>query len=120
MQVFSSLDLQQKTGEIQRAVVREPVVVTSHGKPRSVMMSVEEYRRLKAIAGEPVPDEAMPPPRTRKAVTVRGIDDPLGYDVSDFDAAVRQMLDDVRSGSKRAAVQAELARVRKVFGRSRA
>lgn len=43
---------------------------------------------------------------------VRGIDDPLGYDMSDFDAAVRQMIDDVRSGRKKYAVQAKLTRVR--------
>jgi prevent-host-death family protein len=54
---FSSLDLQQQTGEIQRAVAREPVLITSYGKGRSVMLSTEEYRRLKREAEEPVPPE---------------------------------------------------------------
>src|SRR3981081_1669310 len=44
---FSSQDLQQQSGEIQRAAVSAPVIVLSHGKPRSVVMSVEEFRRLK-------------------------------------------------------------------------
>ena len=47
MRSFSSLDLQQQSGEIQRAAVSAPVIVLSHGKPRSVVMSVEEFRRLK-------------------------------------------------------------------------
>ncbi|MGQ9365901.1 type II toxin-antitoxin system Phd/YefM family antitoxin [Azospirillum sp. A39] len=114
MQVFSSLDLQQRTGEVQRAVVREPVVVTSHGKPKTVMMSVEEFRRLKAIAGEPVSAEVLP--RPRRAATVRGIDDPLGYDIGDVATAARRMAEDARTGRTRAAVAAELARVRRAFG----
>ena len=55
MVAFSSLDLQKRTGEIQAAVAREPVVITHHGKPRAVMLSVDEYIRLKERAGEPVP-----------------------------------------------------------------
>ena len=78
MALFSSLDLQKRTGEIQIAAAREPVVITHHGKPRAVMLSVDEYIRLKERAGEPVPTEV----RAKRAVTVRLDDDPLGYDVS--------------------------------------
>ena len=44
-------------------------------------------------------------------------DDPLGYDMTDFDAAVGQMIADVKSGRTKAAVQAELARVRLAYKR---
>lgn len=64
---FTSLDLQQQTGDIQRAVAKEPVLITSYGKARSVMISAEEYCRLKSKAGEPVPSELT----AKRAVTVR-------------------------------------------------
>jgi prevent-host-death family protein len=108
---FTSLDLQQQTGEIQRAAAQEPVLITNHGKARAVMLSAEEFCRLKEVAGEAVPAEA----RTRRAVTVRPNEDPLGYDVSVFDAAVRRMSDDVRCGRTDGAVAEELARVRRMF-----
>ena len=113
MALFSSLDLQKRTGEIQIAAAREPVVITHHGKPRAVMLSVDEYIRLKERAGEPVPTEV----RAKRAVTVRLDDDPLGYDVSDLGAAARRMAEDALSGRAAEAVEAELARVRRRFGR---
>ena len=85
------------------------MLITSHGKPRAVVMSVEEFRRLKAKAGEPVPAEAEP----KAAATLRAADDPLGYDVSDFRAAALRMAEDFKSGRTREAIDAELARVRK-------
>lgn len=112
MQMFTSLDLQQRTGDIQRAAAREPVLITSHGKARNVVMSTEEFRRLKVKAGEVLPTEVV----RRQAVTVRAPDDPLGYDTSDLGAAVDQMLADVESGRTEAAVAAELERVRQLFG----
>lgn len=55
MKTFSALDLQKKTGDIQFAAAVAPVVITKHGKPRSVMMSHDEFVRLKRAAGEPIP-----------------------------------------------------------------
>ena len=46
MKTYTSLDLQQRTGDIQRDAVSEPVVITSHGRPRLVVSSVEEFARL--------------------------------------------------------------------------
>ncbi len=111
MQTFSALDLQQRTGDIQRAAVLEPVLLTSHGKPRTIIMSTDEFRRLKAAAGEPVPTEAV------EAVgkTLRGQKDPLGYDMSDYGAGVDKMISDVMSGRTKAAVEAELESVRRAF-----
>ena len=108
MQTFTSLELQQRIGDVQRAAAQAPVLLTTHGKPRSVIISTAEYARLKRAADEPVPPEVLP----RPARTVRGADDPLGYDTSDHATAVARMLDDVRTGRTKAAVQDELARVR--------
>src|SRR5258708_8549229 len=75
MREFSSLDLQQHSGEIQQSAAISPVVILSHGKPRSVMMSVEEFRRLKRAAGETLPPELERP----RAIVRRGPPrDPVG------------------------------------------
>src|SRR3954452_3648000 len=111
MHSFTSRDLQKQTGDIQSAATREAVLITCHGKPRAVMMSEEEYRRLKERAGEAVPADLIP---RKRGVTVRAEDDPLGYDVSDI-GAVRKMVEDVRSGRTADAVEAELAGIRRRF-----
>ncbi|HXZ17355.1 MAG TPA: type II toxin-antitoxin system prevent-host-death family antitoxin [Roseiarcus sp.] len=107
MQTFSSLELQQRSGDVQRAAAQAPVLLTSHGKPRSVILSTEEFARLKRAADEPVPPEVMP-----RARTVRGTEDPLGYDTTDQNAAIARMLNDVRTGRTKPAVKEELMRVR--------
>jgi prevent-host-death family protein len=43
----SSGELQRKIGQIQDLALAQPVTITSNGRDRLVMMSVEEYRRLK-------------------------------------------------------------------------
>jgi hypothetical protein len=43
----SSGDLQRRVGHIQDLALVEPVTITNNGRDRLVMMSVEEYRRLK-------------------------------------------------------------------------
>ena len=109
---FTSLDLQQQSGEIQRAALLEPVVVTNHGEPRSVVMSVEEYIRLKEAADEPV----APLSRSRPVVQ-RGLPpDPLGYDTSDIGTCVRAMADDALNGRHKEAIQAELVAVERRLG----
>lgn len=112
MQAFSSIDLQKQTGDVQRAASREGAVITSHGKPRNVMLSVEEFCRLKRIAGEAVPTGLLP----KAGVTLRHIPDPLGYDVRHFESAARKMANDALSGTNEAAVEAELREVRDRFG----
>jgi hypothetical protein len=42
--------------------------------------------------------------------------DPLGVDTRDFGKAVRQMLDNVRTGRTRAAIEAEIAAFEKRLG----
>ena len=111
MKIYTSLDLQQRTGDIQRAAVSEPVVITSHGRPRMVIASVEEFARLKKACGEPVPQEII---RQRRAVIRRGLpDDPLGYDTSDIRACALEMAEAALSGRHREFVEAEIAAVEK-------
>jgi PHD/YefM family antitoxin component YafN of YafNO toxin-antitoxin module len=43
----SSGDLQRKAGYIQDLALVGPVTITNNGRDRLVMMSIEEYRRLK-------------------------------------------------------------------------
>ncbi|MDR3514930.1 MAG: type II toxin-antitoxin system prevent-host-death family antitoxin [Azospirillaceae bacterium] len=59
---FGSYDLQRKVAEVQEAAMREPVVISYHGRDRLVMMSIDEFERLKrrdkmVIAMEEVPEE---------------------------------------------------------------
>ena len=116
MLTFSSIELQKQIGDVQRAAARDAVVITSHGKPRNILLSVEEFRRLKEAAGEKVPNDL----NIKRALTVRHLPDPLGYDVSNFKAAARKMAEDALSGKTKEAVNHELATVRARFPRLRA
>jgi prevent-host-death family protein len=113
MRRFSSQDLQQQSGEIQRAAVSAPVIVLSHGKPRSVVMSVEEFRRLKLKAGEEVPKGLEKPRPVVRRVPLR---DPLGYATSDLRSLAIAMADAAMSGRNKDAVSAEIAAVERRLG----
>lgn len=115
MRAFSSVDLQKQTGDVQRAADREGAIITSHGKPRTVMLSVEEFCRLKGIAGEAVEPGLQP----HRAPTLRPAADPLGYDVRHFEAVARKMAQEALSGVGEDAVETELAAVRRKYGRPR-
>jgi len=43
----SSAEFQRNIGRYQDAALTQPVAVTRNGRERTVMISVEEYRRLK-------------------------------------------------------------------------
>jgi len=113
MQAFTSSDLQKHLRVVLDSAGAEPTVLINRGQPRIVLMSAEEYRRLKLAAGETVPIAAMP----RRPLVLRGgHEDTLGYDTSDVRAAARQMADDALSGKTSAAIDTELARVRARLG----
>jgi hypothetical protein len=113
MREFSSLDLQQQSGEIQRSAAGAPVLILNHGKPRSVMMSVEEFRRLKRAADEALPAGVAKP----RPVVRRGpLRDPLGYDTADFRKVAIDMAEAAASGRNRDAVRAEIAAVERRLG----
>jgi hypothetical protein len=113
LETFRSLHLQKHLGEVQEAARKAPVLFLHHGQPKSVMMSVEEFRRLKAAAGETLPADL----DQRRAVTQRGPSpDALGYDTTDLFACAREMAQAARSGRNEAAVQAEIERAERRLG----
>jgi len=111
MLVISSQKLRRRTGGVQIEAAREPVVVTTHGRPRCVLLSVEEYARLKRAASEPVPVELAP----KRGEPAGSQPEKLGYDLSDVAAALRVMAGDAISGRTRDAVKGELAATRRRF-----
>ena len=61
---YSTSDLSRKSGDIIAEALRRPVTITQRNKPRLVLLSIEDYRRLTArgdtrSAGrlETMPDE---------------------------------------------------------------
>jgi hypothetical protein len=50
MRRFSTVDLDQKLGDVKAAAARHPVVITEYRKDRFVMMSVEDFAKLKGKA----------------------------------------------------------------------
>lgn len=52
MRRFSTVDLDKNLGDVKAAAAREPVVITEHRKDRFVIMSIEDYNRLRGL-GDP-------------------------------------------------------------------
>jgi prevent-host-death family protein len=48
MRKFSTVELTQQIGTVTHVASREPVTITQHRKPRFVLMSIEDYERLRA------------------------------------------------------------------------
>jgi prevent-host-death family protein len=47
MRTVAASELQRKLGEVQDTALKEPVAITRNGRERLVLMSIDEYRRLK-------------------------------------------------------------------------
>jgi prevent-host-death family protein len=47
MEIVPSADFQRKIGHYQDRALVEPVIVTRNGRERLVLLSADEYRRLK-------------------------------------------------------------------------
>jgi predicted nucleotidyltransferase len=56
MKTFAAADLQRNPAEIQKAALTEPIFLTYHDKPRYVMMSLEEFVRIKGKRVMATPD----------------------------------------------------------------
>ena len=48
--VFTTSDMSRRSGDIIAEALRQPVTITQRDKPRLVVMSVEDYERLKQSA----------------------------------------------------------------------
>ena len=47
MNRFSAHELQRNPGPIREAAIKSPVAITYHGRDRLIIMSVDQYQRLK-------------------------------------------------------------------------
>jgi prevent-host-death family protein len=59
---YSTSDLSRKSGDIIAEALRHPVTITQRSKPRLVLLSIEDYQRLRHRADTRVSGtlEAMP------------------------------------------------------------
>jgi prevent-host-death family protein len=44
---YSTSDLSRKSGDIIARALQAPITITQRGKPRLIMMSIEEFNRLR-------------------------------------------------------------------------
>lgn len=65
MASYSTSDLSRRSGDVIADALRRPVTITQRNKPRLVLLSIDDYRRLTARAD------------TRKIGTLRTMPDPL-------------------------------------------
>jgi prevent-host-death family protein len=70
---YTISDLSRRSGDIIAEALRRPVIIAKHNKPRLVLLSIEDYRKL-AARGD-----------TRKVQTLAGMSD---EDFADFRRAV--------------------------------
>jgi prevent-host-death family protein len=75
---YSTSDLSRKSGDIIAEALRRPVTITQRNKPRLVLLSIEDYRRLTAKAD------------TRKAGRLETMPDDLFDDIKDAVRAYEQ------------------------------
>ena len=45
---FTSREFSQSVGRVKLAASRGPVVITNHGRPAYVLLSIKEYRKISA------------------------------------------------------------------------
>lgn len=60
MITVSSAEFQRHFGRYQDEALTQPVAITRNGRERIVVLSVDEYRRLKRRAREALPVGALP------------------------------------------------------------
>ena len=65
MTSYSTSDLSRRSGDVIADALRKPVTITQRNKPRLVILSIEDYRRL-AAHGD-----------TRKSGTIESMSDEL-------------------------------------------
>ena len=60
MPTVTASEYSTKVGQFQSIAQREPVVITSHGREETVLISAEEYRRLTRRRRRPYRIEDLP------------------------------------------------------------
>lgn len=56
MRTITAIDAKNRFGQLLETAQREPVTVTKQGRPAAVMLSVEDYERMRGMARERVLD----------------------------------------------------------------
>jgi prevent-host-death family protein len=82
MTQYSTSDLSRKSGDIIAEALRRPVTITQRNKPRLVLLSIEDYRRLMTKAD------------TRKAGRLETMPDDLFEGVKEAVSAYEQESDE--------------------------
>jgi prevent-host-death family protein len=59
MEITTSADFQRKIGHYQDRALVEPVMVTRNGRERLVLLSADEFKRLKRLDREVLPVTAL-------------------------------------------------------------
>lgn len=111
MQSIRSINLQKNLGDVLRAADVEAVVVMNRDQPRTVVMSAEEFIRLKIAAGEAVPPEV----RKSRPTLHRPVVDPLGYDTADPDFPLK-VARHALSGEHKDEIRSEVAAAMRRWG----
>jgi hypothetical protein len=111
MQSFRSIHLAKNLDDVIRAADVEAVVVLDCDQPRTVVMSVDEFIRLKTAAGEPVPPDV----RKSRPTLHRPPVDNLGYDTSDPNYG-REMARHALAGEHQDEVAREVERAKRRWG----
>jgi prevent-host-death family protein len=74
MRTISSIDAKNRFGQLLDAAQRAPVTVTKNGRPTAVVMSIEDYERMRGAAWKRL-FETMA--TARKEAAGRGLSDEL-------------------------------------------
>jgi antitoxin Phd len=74
MRKVSSLDAKNRFGQLLDAAQRAPVTVTKNGRPTAVLMSIEDYERMRGAAWKRLFETTA---TARKDAAGRGLTDEL-------------------------------------------
>ncbi len=72
MRTISSLDAKNRFGQLLEAVQRAPVTVTKQGRPAAVVLSVEDYDRMRGAAWQRLEETMV---AARREASNRGLTD---------------------------------------------
>lgn len=82
MKTVSAVDAKNRFGQLLEAARREPVTVTKKGRPAAVMLSIEDYERMRGGARASLlePVRRMPQEAAERGLTEEVLDELLADD----------------------------------------
>ena len=75
MKSFRAQDMQKQASALQEAAMKEPVLITYHDRPRLVLMSMDEYDRLRGRSGMPHAEVDLPGSASRQIASLANLTD---------------------------------------------